>query len=232
MGHLTTNIKLRVDDDLRYVFDELARRSDRSVGVRDAPLATSAPGVRADHRGARPGRGGSMDHGKRVAVHSPRRDPCEGQLEERDRQDAKWGGVPGVDRRDDHTYAAVLGEEFGECSKAWLERNTASLREELVQVAAVAVAWIEELQTAADPGLVPKPSRSTRPKPRWDARPIRWGASVSGSGQRTSLRVPSCARCGRRLPDPDRRVYSTWTRVYYCSAVDACGRRAKRKNAL
>lgn len=65
---------------------------------------------------------------------------------ERDRQDAKWGGVPGVDRRDDHTYAAVLTEEVGECCRAWLERDTASLRDELVQVAAVAVAWIEELE--------------------------------------------------------------------------------------
>lgn len=64
---------------------------------------------------------------------------------ERDRQDDKWGGVPGIDRRDDHTYAAVLGEEFGEVCQAWLERDTAALRKELVQTAAVAVAWIEEL---------------------------------------------------------------------------------------
>jgi len=64
---------------------------------------------------------------------------------ERDRQDAKWGGAPGRERRDDHTYAAVLGEEFGEACRAWLERDTAALRAELVQVAAVAVAWIEEL---------------------------------------------------------------------------------------
>lgn len=64
---------------------------------------------------------------------------------ERVRQDAKWGGIPGLERRDDHTYAAVLGEEFGEVCKAWLERDTAALREELVQTAAVAVAWIQEL---------------------------------------------------------------------------------------
>ena len=57
---------------------------------------------------------------------------------ERDRQDAKWGGIPGVERRDDHTYAAVLGEEFGECCKAWLERDTAQLRVELIQTAAAA----------------------------------------------------------------------------------------------
>lgn len=73
--------------------------------------------------------------------------------EERDRQDTKWGGVPGVDRRDDHTYAAVLGEEFGEACQAWLERDTAALRAELVQVAAVAVAWIEELDRG---GAVPR----------------------------------------------------------------------------
>lgn len=65
--------------------------------------------------------------------------------EERDRQDRKWGGVPGIDRRDDHTYAAVLSEEVGEACKAWLEREPADLREELIQVAAVAVAWVEEL---------------------------------------------------------------------------------------
>jgi len=65
--------------------------------------------------------------------------------DERERQDAKWGGVPGVERRDDHTYAAVMGEEFGEACQAWLERDTEALRAELVQLAACAVAWVEEL---------------------------------------------------------------------------------------
>lgn len=64
---------------------------------------------------------------------------------ERDLQDEKWGGVPGVDRRDDHTYAAVLGEEFGEACQAWIELDVSALREELIQVAAVAVAWVEEI---------------------------------------------------------------------------------------
>jgi hypothetical protein len=64
---------------------------------------------------------------------------------ERDRQDGKWGGIPGVERRDDHTYAAVIGEEFGEACKAWLERDAAALRAELVHLAACAVAWVEEL---------------------------------------------------------------------------------------
>ncbi len=71
--------------------------------------------------------------------------------EERDRQDAKWGGIPGLERRDDHTYAAVLGEEFGEVCKAWLERDVEGLRTELVQVAAVAVAWVEEIDNDGAP---------------------------------------------------------------------------------
>jgi len=66
-------------------------------------------------------------------------------LAERERQDKKWGGVPGIDRLDDHTYAAVLGEEFGEVCQAWLQREVKELRLELIQVAAVAVAWIEEI---------------------------------------------------------------------------------------
>ena len=73
---------------------------------------------------------------------------------ERDRQNAKWGGIPGTDRRDDATYAAVLGEEFGEACQAWLQRKMPELREELIQPAAVAVAWIEELDNG---GSKPRP---------------------------------------------------------------------------
>lgn len=72
---------------------------------------------------------------------------------ERDAQDRKWGGEPGTARRDDHTYAAVLGEEFGECCKAWLERDVIALRAELIQTAAVAVAWVEELDNG---GALPR----------------------------------------------------------------------------
>lgn len=73
---------------------------------------------------------------------------------ERERQDAKWGGIPGVHRRDDHTYAAVLGEEFGEVCKAWLERDGAALRTELIQTAAVALAWVAEIDNG---GFIPRP---------------------------------------------------------------------------
>lgn len=70
--------------------------------------------------------------------------------EERARQAAKW--------REPHAWgqgdcssgnvaptakAAVLSEECGEVSRAVLDRDKAGLRLELVQVAAVCVAWLE-----------------------------------------------------------------------------------------
>jgi hypothetical protein len=63
---------------------------------------------------------------------------------ERLRQDKKWGGQPGVDRVDTN-YPAVLGEEFGEVCKDTLEGNIGGAATELVQVAAVAVAWAEQI---------------------------------------------------------------------------------------
>lgn len=41
--------------------------------------------------------------------------------------------------------AAVLSEECGEVARAVLDRDADALRAELVQVAAVAVAWLESL---------------------------------------------------------------------------------------
>jgi NTP pyrophosphatase (non-canonical NTP hydrolase) len=40
---------------------------------------------------------------------------------------------------------AVLAEEFGEVARAVCERDYANLREELVQVAAICVAWLEAI---------------------------------------------------------------------------------------
>lgn len=37
-----------------------------------------------------------------------------------------------------------------------------------------------------------------------------------------------CARCGRALKAEDR-IFSQWTRNYYCVALDACSKRAKRR---
>lgn len=58
---------------------------------------------------------------------------------ERDRQDKKWG-------KQSHPHAGwyvILGEEFGEVGRAIFEGT--NIREELVQVAAVAAAWIEQI---------------------------------------------------------------------------------------
>lgn len=66
--------------------------------------------------------------------------------EERDRQDNKWG-------EQNHTYqwTSILGEEYGEVCEAMnrvlfgsnKEKAVADLRMELIQCAAVCVAWIE-----------------------------------------------------------------------------------------
>jgi NTP pyrophosphatase (non-canonical NTP hydrolase) len=67
--------------------------------------------------------------------------------DERERQDQKWNDPPDWSNFDDATRFAVLFEETGEVARAYLENGPASeqLREELVQVAAVAVKWIERL---------------------------------------------------------------------------------------
>ena len=71
---------------------------------------------------------------------------------ERREQHAKWGGThewgvgdcssPAVD---DSTKVMVLTEECGEVARAVLDLDADATRRELVQVAAVAVAWLESL---------------------------------------------------------------------------------------
>jgi NTP pyrophosphatase (non-canonical NTP hydrolase) len=75
-------------------------------------------------------------------------------LAERIRQDAKWGEQNGHD----FEWVSILTEEVGEAAQAANEANFRSgktrgdythLRAELVQVAAVAVAWIEAIDRRA-----------------------------------------------------------------------------------
>jgi len=73
-------------------------------------------------------------------------------LEERERQSEKWGGVHAWGTGDcssvrvrPEVKAVVLSEEAGEVSRAVLDGDPSQLRAELVQVAAVAVAWLESL---------------------------------------------------------------------------------------
>jgi len=70
---------------------------------------------------------------------------------ERERQEAKWGDQSS---NSDLVWSAVLGEEYGESAQAVLHdtfggKAAGTLREELIQVAAVAVAWIEALDARA-----------------------------------------------------------------------------------
>jgi NTP pyrophosphatase (non-canonical NTP hydrolase) len=61
--------------------------------------------------------------------------------QERQRQDEKWG----IQNHGDGKWAAILMEEVGEVATAILHNDPKNLREELIQVAAVAAAWVEAL---------------------------------------------------------------------------------------
>ncbi len=62
-------------------------------------------------------------------------------LLERNKQDIKWG----EQNHDIYKWLAILGEEVGEVNKAALEDQYDEVVDELVQIAAVAVAMIESL---------------------------------------------------------------------------------------
>lgn len=66
---------------------------------------------------------------------------------ERERQDMRWG----TQDHDDPRWLAILTEELGEVAREVVEELAIprsrgyQIREELVQVAAVAVAWLEAI---------------------------------------------------------------------------------------
>ena len=77
--------------------------------------------------------------------------------EERERQQTLWDhphewGTGDCSNPDlpDTLKLVILAEEGGEVARAVLERNPNQLRDELVQVAAVAVAWLESLPAPLD----------------------------------------------------------------------------------
>ena len=63
-------------------------------------------------------------------------------IDERDRQDEKWGEQNHVPLK----WLAILGEEVGEANKAVLDGDGENLSEELIQVAATAVAFLQSLE--------------------------------------------------------------------------------------
>lgn len=66
-------------------------------------------------------------------------------IDERKRQDKKWG----TPAHTDGTWLAILTEEIGEVAKEVLcggrTPHGYELRQELIQVAAVALAWVEDI---------------------------------------------------------------------------------------
>lgn len=68
---------------------------------------------------------------------------------ERQRQDVLWGPVQDLP----HTAAiwyGILGEEVGEAAKAMNQGHDAELVDEIVQLAAVALSWLEHIEYWAE----------------------------------------------------------------------------------
>lgn len=64
---------------------------------------------------------------------------------ERERQNAKYGFPQPLEQ-----YLSILGAEFGEVAHECKWPGSPNLRNELLQVAAVCVQWVEALDAAAD----------------------------------------------------------------------------------
>jgi NTP pyrophosphatase (non-canonical NTP hydrolase) len=69
---------------------------------------------------------------------------------ERARQEAKFPGRTPAHDIGDLLKLAVLHEESGEVANALIEGDREGLRKELVQVAAVCVAWLEAMPAGDD----------------------------------------------------------------------------------
>lgn len=67
-------------------------------------------------------------------------------IQERKRQDEKWGANRNLDAT---VWMTILSEEVGESAEAILKRLP-SLQKEVVQVAAVALAWLESILRDAE----------------------------------------------------------------------------------
>lgn len=69
---------------------------------------------------------------------------------ERRRQDAKWGPENRLQTGNPDKRMTILTEEHGEVAKAVNEHDREGMLKELVQVAAVAVAWLERPHEAPE----------------------------------------------------------------------------------
>ena len=64
-------------------------------------------------------------------------------LLERERQEKKWGPLGEIRNRSLDRWLTILTEEVGEVANAILERDRLAVRDELVQVAAVALSILD-----------------------------------------------------------------------------------------
>lgn len=120
---------------------------DNSADPKDYTLDRAAPGMAlvleqvAEERGRQLRRWGVQNHPDRAREPFRGNFPREGAVLEalaRDAMDTSKGGSRG------DSWDAILAEEVGEVLQA-LDEGPERTREELVQVAAVAVAWIEAI---------------------------------------------------------------------------------------
>lgn len=111
-------------------------------------------------------------------------------VEERERQEklrleGKFAYGPESDELTNSEKLAILMEEVGEVARAVCEdipgsaENLANLREELVQVAALAVGWLEGLEYQDQTDTIPAPA------------PTQWEA-VFADGFFEGRRIPGC----------------------------------------
>ena len=129
-------------------------------------------------------------------------------ISERDRQDAVGGHLS---PQSDYELLTVLGEKFGEVSRELLPGGTPEgLAAELIQLAAVAVLWLEavqlrQMQAQATTGFVPC---------------IRCGYPV--------IDRQLCHPCALRLANGGRRIWQLHSALH-AHAGETCARRHAHK---
>ena len=153
---------------------------------------------------------------------------------ERRRQDERWGAKPA----DCPEWFPILFEEVYEVSLAINDdQSVAALRDELVQVAAVAVAWAQALDRADEPEFAAWTEDSAKLAARWpDACRVCGGAGkerviyvVRGCGSRPELRNCGCLengycpRCGGYRADRVEGVAGEYHHCLDCYWTDSPG---------
>ena len=95
-----------------------------------------------------------VDHEKEpMRVYMPNWTLLQDVIDERQSQETKWPGHTAADPIGNIAKLSMLGEEYGEVCRELCEAeqesrepDVAKLRGELIQVAAIAIAWLESLE--------------------------------------------------------------------------------------